>query len=136
MHQLRIMSWVNSWVCMAPCFGALCSAISAKIFSASGEESASSDLGMYSAPSSAFRILGASPKFKIVDFYGYVRVIKLYSPIALFVALNTSLKDQKFGQRVFRFIPNTLVLSTWGQKPTTGQLSDFINGRTEGNILN
>ena len=56
-----------------------------------------SDLGVYSAPSSAFQILGASPKFEIVDFYGYVRVIKLYSPIALFVALNTSLKDQKFG---------------------------------------
>ena len=43
---------------------------SLKIFSASGEESALSDLGVYSAPSSAFRILGASPKFKIVDFYG------------------------------------------------------------------
>ena len=43
---------------------------SLKIFSASGEESALSDLGIHSAPSSAFRILGASPKFKIVDFYG------------------------------------------------------------------
>ena len=43
---------------------------SLKIFSALGEESALSDLGMYSAPSLAFRILGASPKFKIVDFYG------------------------------------------------------------------
>ena len=40
------------------------------------------------------------------------------------------------GTRVIRFIPNTPVLVTWGQKPTTGQLSDFINGRTEGNILN
>ena len=66
-----------------------------KIFSASGEESALSDLGVYSAPSLAFRILGASPKFKIVDFYGQVRVIKLYSPIALFAALNTSLKGPK-----------------------------------------
>ena len=37
---------------------------------------------------------------------------------------------------MLRFIPNTSVLVTWGQKPTTGQLSDFINGRTEGNILN
>ena len=35
---------------------------SLKIFSAPGEESASSDLGMHSAPSPAFRIL--------VDFYG------------------------------------------------------------------
>ena len=43
---------------------------SLKIFSASGEESALSDLGVYNAPSSAFQILGASPKFKIVDFYG------------------------------------------------------------------
>ena len=56
-----------------------------------------------------------------------MRVIKLYSPIALFAALNTSLKDQRFGLRVFRFIPNTPVLVTRGQKPTTGQLSDFIN---------
>ena len=43
---------------------------SLKIFSASGEESALSDFGVHSTPSSAFRILGASPKFKIVDFYG------------------------------------------------------------------
>ena len=41
-----------------------------KTSSALGEESALSDLGVYSAPNSAFRILGASPKFKIVDFYG------------------------------------------------------------------
>ena len=38
--------------------------------SASGEESALPDLGVYSAPNSAFRILGASPKFKIIEFYG------------------------------------------------------------------
>ena len=68
---------------------------SLKIFSASGEESALSNLGVHSAPSSALRILGASPKFKIVDFYGQVRAIKPYSPIALFVALNTSLKGPK-----------------------------------------
>ena len=37
---------------------------------------------------------------------------------------------------MFRFIPSTPVLVTWGQKPTTGQLSDFVHGRTEGNILN
>ena len=37
---------------------------------------------------------------------------------------------------MLRFIPNTPILVTRGQKPTTGQLSDFINGRTEGNILN
>ena len=37
---------------------------------------------------------------------------------------------------MFGFSTNTPVLVTWGQKPTTGQLSEFINGRTEGNILN
>ena len=68
---------------------------SLKIFSTSGEESASSELGMYSAPGPAFRILGALPKFKIVDFYGQVRAIKPYSPIALFAALNTSFKGPK-----------------------------------------
>ena len=53
--------------------------------------------GVYRAPNSAFRILGASPKFKIIDFYGQVRVIKPHSSIALFVVPNTSLKDQKLG---------------------------------------
>ena len=37
---------------------------------------------------------------------------------------------------MFIFIPNTPVLVTWGQKPMTGQLSDFINGLTGGKILN
>ena len=68
---------------------------SLKTFSSLGEESALSGLGVYSAPNSAFRILGASPKFKIVDFYGQVRVIKSYSLIALFAALNSSLKGPK-----------------------------------------
>ena len=43
---------------------------SLKTFSASGEESALPDLGVYSTPNSAFRILGASLKFKIIEFYG------------------------------------------------------------------
>ena len=67
-----------------------------KDFSALGDKSASSDLGVYSTPNSAFQILGASPKFKIIDLYGQVRVIKPNSLIALFAALNTSLKDQFF----------------------------------------
>ena len=46
------------------------------------------------------------------------------------------MKDPNMGTRVLRFIPNTPALVAWGQKPKTGQLSDFINGRTEGNILN
>ena len=61
----------------------------------------------------------------------------MYSRIVLFAALNTSLKDQYFlDKECLRYILNTSVLVTWGQKPTTSQLSDFINGRTEGNILN
>ena len=40
------------------------------------------------------------------------------------------------GKRVLRFIPKTLELVARGQKPMTGHLSDLINSRTEGNILN
>ena len=40
------------------------------------------------------------------------------------------------GTRVLRFIPNTPALVAWGQKPMTSHLSDLINSRTEGNILN
>src|SRR3954469_16584735 len=40
------------------------------------------------------------------------------------------------GKRVLRFILNTPALVAWGQKPTTRHLSDLINGRIEGNILN
>ena len=70
---------------------------SLKTYAASSEEPDFSGLGVDSAPNSVFRILGASPKFKITDFYGQVRVIKPNSPIASFAALNTSLKDQNFG---------------------------------------
>ena len=42
----------------------------ARDWSLFGEESALSGLGVYSAPNSAFRTLGASPKFKIIEFYG------------------------------------------------------------------
>ena len=44
--------------------------------------------------------------------------------------------DPKMGTRVLKFIPNTPALVAWGLKPTTCHLSDLINGRTEGNILN
>ena len=43
---------------------------SLKAYAASGEEPALSGQGMDSAPNSVFRILGASPKFKIIEFYG------------------------------------------------------------------
>ena len=109
------MSLVKCWVARLPCFGTLCSAISAKV--ALGEllrlcpgsaglstsvEKAKTDshdkvrdwslfemfqvpkdlcllgrgagpvrpTGMYHAPNSTFRIPGASPKFKIIEFYG------------------------------------------------------------------
>ena len=40
------------------------------------------------------------------------------------------------GKRALMFIPNTPALTAWGQKPMTRHLSNLINGRTEGNILN
>ena len=40
------------------------------------------------------------------------------------------------GTRVLKFIPNTPALVAWGLKPTTCHLSDLINSRIEGNILN
>ena len=43
---------------------------SLKAYAASSEEPALSGQGMDSAPNSVFRILGASPKFKIIEFYG------------------------------------------------------------------
>ena len=43
---------------------------SLKTYAAKGEEPALSGQGVDSAPNSVFRILGASPKFKIIEFYG------------------------------------------------------------------
>ena len=43
---------------------------SLKTYAASSEEPDFSGLGKDSAPNSVFRILGASPKFKIIEFYG------------------------------------------------------------------
>ena len=43
---------------------------SLKTYAASSEEPDLSGLGVDSAPNSAFRKLGASPKFKIIEFYG------------------------------------------------------------------
>ena len=40
------------------------------------------------------------------------------------------------GKGALMFIPNTPALAAWGQKLTTRHLSNLINGRTEGNILN
>src|SRR4051812_42886028 len=43
--------------------------------------------------------LGASPKFKIITFYGQVRVFKHYSPIAWFVVLSASLEGPNYGKK-------------------------------------
>ena len=43
---------------------------SLKAYAASSEEPALSGQGVDSASNSVFRILGASPKFKIIEFYG------------------------------------------------------------------
>ena len=64
-----------------------------------------------------------------------MRVIKLYSPIVWFVVLNTSFEGPKIGIKSDQVYPEHLSTSYMGAE-TTGQLSDFINGRTEGNILN
>ena len=65
-----------------------------------------------------------------------MRVIKLYSPIALFVALNTSFKDQTIGSRVFRFHPEhprtTYVGAEADDLPT---LRFHKHDRTGGEIL-
>ena len=61
--------------------------------------------GMYSAPNSAFQILGASPKFKIIEFYGLVRVITHYGLITLFVVPSTSLEGPKNGNKSAQVYP-------------------------------
>ena len=43
---------------------------SLKTYAASSEEPDLCGPGVDSAPNSVFRILGASPKFKIIEFYG------------------------------------------------------------------
>ena len=65
-----------------------------------------------------------------------MRVIKPYGPIALFVALNNSLKGPKIWIKSVYIYPEHPNTSYMGAEADTGQLSDFINGRTEGNILN
>ena len=43
---------------------------SLKTYAASSEEPTLSGQGVDSVPNSVFQILGASPKFKIIEFYG------------------------------------------------------------------
>ena len=65
-----------------------------------------------------------------------MRVIKHYSPIALFVVLSTSLEGPNNGKKSAQIYPEHPSTRGMGEKPTTGHLSDLINSRTEGNILN
>ena len=66
-----------------------------------------------------------------------MRAIKPYSPIASFVALNTSLKGPKTWIKSIYIYPEHPGTSYMGAEaddwPT---LKIFFNGRTEGNILN
>ena len=63
-------------------------------------------------------------------------MIKLYSPIAWFVVLNTSFEGPKNGIRSDQVYPEHLSTGYMGAEAEAGLLSDFINGRREGNILN
>ena len=65
-----------------------------------------------------------------------MRVFKHYSPVALFVALSASLEGPKNGNKsaqVYLEHPSTRGM---GAEANDLHLSDLINGRTEGNILN
>ena len=65
-----------------------------------------------------------------------MRVIKHYSLIALFVALNTSFKDQIIGSRVFRFHPEHPRISYVGAEADDWPTLRFNkNGRTGGKNL-
>ena len=64
-----------------------------------------------------------------------------YSLIALFVVLSTSLEGPKNGKKsaqVYLEHPSTHGMSApvYPKHPSTRHLSDSINGRIEGNILN
>ena len=63
-------------------------------------------------------------------------VIKPYSPIAWFVVLNTSLEGPKYGNKSAHVYPEHPSTRGMGVEAEDWDLSDFINGRTEGNISN
>ena len=65
-----------------------------------------------------------------------MRVIKHYSPIAWFVALNTSLEGPRIGVKSVQVYPEHPSTRGMGVEADDLHLSDLINGRTEGNILN
>ena len=65
-----------------------------------------------------------------------MRVIKHYSPIALFVVLSASLEGPKNGNKSTQVYPEHPSTRGMGVEADDLHLSDLINGRIEGNILN
>ena len=65
-----------------------------------------------------------------------MRVIKHYSPIALSVVLSASLEGPKNGNKSAQVYPEDPRTHGMGVEVDDSHLSDLINGRTEGNILN
>ena len=63
-------------------------------------------------------------------------MIKHYSSIALFVVLSTSLEGPKNGIKSAQVYPEHPSTRGMGVEADDLLLSDLINGRTEGNILN
>ena len=59
-----------------------------------------------------------------------------YSRIALFVVLSTSLEEPKNGNKSAQGYPEHPSTRGMGGEADDLHLSDLINGRTEGNILN
>ena len=65
-----------------------------------------------------------------------MRVFKHYSPVASFVVLNASLEGPKNGNKSPQVYPEHPSTRGMGAEADDLHLSDLINGRTEGNILN
>ena len=65
-----------------------------------------------------------------------MRVFKHYSPVASFVALSASLEGPKNGNKSTQVYPEHPSTRGMGVEVDDLHLSDLINGRTEGNILN
>ena len=65
-----------------------------------------------------------------------MRVFKHYSLIALFVVLSASLEGPKNGKKSAHVYPEHPSTRGMGAEADDLHLSDLINGRTKGNILN
>ena len=65
-----------------------------------------------------------------------MRVIKPYSLIAWFVVLNTCLEGPKIGIKSAQVYPEHPSTRYMGAEADDWTTLNFINGRTEGNILN